>query len=187
MPKAKYAERGKVKPKSVKSKAPVRSALTGERRLSQLGKRLKKGTGGAASEFIGRTKAIKKLQVTLRDFRRLCILKGIYPRDPKSKKALDPKQTYYHYKDIQYLHHEPLMRKFRDQLVRARDQVDVVGGIELRDHVAAEQVPGASRREAPAVNVLRIAPQQVTHGAFVRHFLLAINHADLVQRVDGWR
>jgi len=118
MPKAKYAERGKVKPKSVKSKAPVRSALTGNRRLSTYGKKLKKGTGGASSEFIGRTKAIKKLQVTLRDFRRLCILKGIYPRDPKSKKSLDVHQTYYHYKDIQYLHHEPLMRKFRDQQVR---------------------------------------------------------------------
>ena len=117
MPKAKYAERGKVKPKSVKSKGPA----TDKRRESQFGKKLKKGTNAASSVYIGRTKAVKKLQVTLRDFRRLCILKGIYPRDPKSKKSLDPHQTYYHFKDIQYLMHEPLMRKFRDQQVREGD------------------------------------------------------------------
>ena len=114
MPKAKYAERGKVKPKSVKSKGPA----TDKRREAQFGKKLKKGTNAASSVYIGRTKAVKKLQVTLRDFRRLCILKGIYPRDPKSKKMLDPHQTYYHFKDIQYLMHEPLMRKFREQQVR---------------------------------------------------------------------
>jgi pescadillo protein len=126
MPKAKYAERGKVKPKSKKSKAP---ATSGKRREAQHGKRLKKGTNSAATEYIGRTKAVKKLQVTLRDFRRLCILKGIYPRDPKGKKFLDPHQTYYHWKDIQYLMHEPLMRKFRDQQVRRRSTRGGCGGV----------------------------------------------------------
>lgn len=75
MPKAKYADRGKVKPKSVKSRA----VLSGKRAESRFGKKLKKGTGSAAAEYIGRTRAIKKLQLTIRDFRRLCILKGIYP------------------------------------------------------------------------------------------------------------
>ena len=73
---------------------------------------------GTVSEFVGRTKAIKRLQLSIRDFRRLCILKGIYPRDPKNKKHLDSKQTYYHYKDIAYLAHEPLLRRFNEQLVR---------------------------------------------------------------------
>lgn len=75
MPKAKYADRGKVKPKSVKSRA----VLSGKKLESRFGKKLKKGTGGASTIYIGRTRAIKKLQLSLRDFRRLCILKGIYP------------------------------------------------------------------------------------------------------------
>ena len=43
---------------------------------SDMGRLKQKGKAGAAKAYITRSAAIKKLQCTLADFRRLCILKG---------------------------------------------------------------------------------------------------------------
>ncbi|XP_041003767.1 pescadillo homolog [Juglans microcarpa x Juglans regia] len=69
---------------------------------------------GNAARYITRSQAVKHLQVTLPLFRRLCILKGVFPREPK-KKVKGNHHTYYHVKDIAFLQHEPLLEIFRDK------------------------------------------------------------------------
>ncbi|KAI8807990.1 Pescadillo N-terminus-domain-containing protein [Cladochytrium replicatum] len=84
----------------------------------------KKGESGAVTNYITRAQAIKKLQVSLAQFRRLCILKGVYPREPNNKKKVGKgstaPRTYYYRKDILFLLHEPLLAKLREQRVHER-------------------------------------------------------------------
>lgn len=71
------------------------------------------GKAGNAVQYVTRNQAIKKLQLKLSEFRRLCILKGIHPREPK-KKTQGAHKTYYHVKDISFLLHEPMLNKIRE-------------------------------------------------------------------------
>ena len=73
---------------------------------------LKKNTKGKNSKFISRAKAIKKLSLSIKDFRKLCILKGVHPREP-TKKLGKMGTVYYHDKDIKYLQEDKAMEYFR--------------------------------------------------------------------------
>ena len=67
-----------------------------------MGRRIKKGKKGEQSQYLTRSNAIRAMQVNLKDFRRLSILKGIYPREPR-KKFKGNDKTYYHIKDLKIL------------------------------------------------------------------------------------
>ncbi|KAL3030342.1 hypothetical protein AAZX31_03G214900 [Glycine max] len=74
---------------------------------------------GNAAKFVIRSQALKQLQISLPLFRKLCILKGVTPREPK-KKFKGTHQTYYHVKDVSFLHHEPLVEIHRAIRVHER-------------------------------------------------------------------
>ncbi|XP_038215137.1 pescadillo homolog [Zerene cesonia] len=81
-------------------------------------KKKKKYSSGEGAQFMTRKAALKKLQLSLKDFRRICILKGIYPREPRNRKRAQKGaggiKTLYHTKDIKFLLHEPIIWKLRD-------------------------------------------------------------------------
>ncbi|XP_053961754.1 pescadillo homolog [Anastrepha ludens] len=81
-------------------------------------RRLKKYNSGEAVQYITRRAALRKLQLSLNDFRRLCIIKGVYPREPKhrrrAQKGSSDIKILYHAKDIRFLLHEPIVWTLRD-------------------------------------------------------------------------
>jgi pescadillo protein len=86
---------------------------------------------------------VKKLQISLPDFRRLCIFKGIYPREPRNKKKVSrgstAQTTFYYTKDIQYLLHEPLLAKFREHKSVAKKIGRALGRGEAGDAARLEK------------------------------------------------
>lgn len=114
-----------------------------------MGRIKKKGQSGAAKNYVTRNQAIKKLQISLPDFRKLCIWKGIFPREPNNRRKVSKSSTasttFYYAKDIQYLLHEPLLQKFRDQKVLEKKISRALGRGDVTDASRLER--NASRPE----------------------------------------
>lgn len=83
-----------------------------------------------------------------------------------------------------------------DQLVGTTDEGEFVGMVELGGHVLAEDIAGATRRDAPAGPLVGVRPQEVAHRPipppfesrnlpFVGDLLLSVELADLVQSVEA--
>ncbi|KAG9510855.1 Pescadillo-like protein, partial [Fragariocoptes setiger] len=98
---------------------------------------------GMAKAYMSRAAAVRKLQLSLKDFRRLCIMKGIYPVEPKHKSSTGTSsrhKTYYFTRDIQYLMHEPIIWKFWNvkhfmkRLSRAKGRHDLEQFNRVRDN-----------------------------------------------------
>ncbi|CAE6462861.1 unnamed protein product [Rhizoctonia solani] len=100
-------------------------------RTSAMAKLKQRGKSGAAKAYITRSSAIKKLQCSLADFRRLCILKGIFPREPRHRKRANKGSsaptTFYYAKDIAYLAHEPILRRLREHKAFAKKLARALG------------------------------------------------------------
>lgn len=117
-------------------------------------KRLKAGEQGPCTHYVTRAQALKKLQVSLADFRRMCIIKGVYPRQPaRMLKGAD--KTYYHLKDLNYLARDPIKESIynkeavdkkarklvvRGEKARARRLEKSVGTMDL-SHIIRERYP----------------------------------------------
>uniref|UniRef100_A0A182JUX6 Pescadillo homolog n=1 Tax=Anopheles christyi TaxID=43041 RepID=A0A182JUX6_9DIPT len=84
-------------------------------------KRNHKFKSGEGAMYFTRKAAMRKLQLNIKDFRQLCILKGVYPREPKHRARAQhgsrEMKILYHKKDITFLLHEPIVWTLRDRKI----------------------------------------------------------------------
>lgn len=121
---------------------------------------------GIVKAYISRAAAIRKLQLPLSDFRRLCILKGVYPVEPKNKSKLTGgntrRKTYFFTRDIQFLLNEPLLQKFWDfkvfmkRLTKAKGRHDLEKFVKVNETKPAYQLDSLVKERYPRfVDALR--------------------------------
>ena len=140
--------------------------------------RKKPGQEGASAALISRTRAIRKLGVTLRQFRQLCILKGVFPRPAPSGNAKLRGKTLYLAKDIKFLAHDPIIDHMRQRVIFKRKERKLIGRKETAalevhernrpimrlDHIVRERYPtfaDALRGLDDALTLLAVAAVHV--------------------------
>lgn len=73
------------------------------------------------------------------------------------------------------------------KLMSSAYEAEIVLVIEALDDVGTEEESSTTWRKTPAVDLIWIRPEKVTHSAFVWNFLLAVKQSDLVDAVDEGR
>lgn len=115
--------------------------------------RLQRKGVGQKQAYVTRAKAIRYLQLSPADFRRVCILKGVYPQVPAQK--THGSTTYYYRKDIAFLSHDPIIAAIRGRhandkkvlrLLRRGEEADAkvaraAAPYYTLDHVVRERYP----------------------------------------------
>lgn len=72
-----------------------------------------------------------------------------------------------------------------DELMGPGDECQPVAVVERLRYILTERVAGTTRRYSPSASVIRITPEKIAHGSFMRHLLQAVEGADVVQGIDG--
>jgi hypothetical protein len=67
------------------------------------------------------------------------------------------------------------------------NEAEIVLVIKAFDNVGAEEESSTAWRKAPAVDLVWVRPEKITHGTFVWDFLLAVKQSNLVDTVDKRR
>eukprot|EP00771_Trimastix_marina_P002145 gnl/Trimastix_PCT/326.p1 GENE.gnl/Trimastix_PCT/326~~gnl/Trimastix_PCT/326.p1 ORF type:complete len:887 (-),score=347.50 gnl/Trimastix_PCT/326:27-2687(-) len=113
---------------------------------------MKRKERGSAKNYVTRKRALQKLQISLPVFRKLCIIKGIYPREPK-RKFKGNNKTYYHVKDIKILARDALMDQAREYHAHQKKVKKALG---RKDKTWAEQI----KNERPRFKMDRVLKER---------------------------
>jgi hypothetical protein len=73
---------------------------------------------------------------------------------------------------------------FIDELVSTGDGLQSVDVIELGSDLITEEPASSTRAHSPRIDILRVTPDQVTEGTFMRDLLSPRNDSDLVDGPD---
>ena len=73
---------------------------------------------------------------------------------------------------------------FHDELMSPCDERQAVVVVESLRNVLAECVASATGRYSPPTAVVRIRPEEIAHGSFMRNLLHPVDRPDMVESVN---
>jgi pescadillo protein len=95
-----------------------------------------KHNSAGVTGYISRTQVIKKLQLSIFQFRQLCILKGIHPVEPGLQRIRKQTKTWYYLKDINFMNRDEIMTWFY-KMKAYKKKVSYLKGVNKPTELAA--------------------------------------------------